>query len=637
MPKSLADRMQVLGWRFVGPLLMIHALAANAAESSARVGAGRVPIPFCQVTVDDPFWSPKLKVYRERTLPHSWAYVQREIEDNEIAAGWRKETRGKDFPWNQANLHKVLETAAYALAQDPDPVLRAKLDGIIRAIAAAQQPDGYCNALVTVRGMTPWAELDGQHDGYVAGHLIEAAVAHHLATGETNFLSVAERLARHIHHYFVEEGHPGVCGHAELELALVRLHRVTGDPLPLDLARNWIERRGRPAPHSSDTVRSYFMDHAPIREVREVTGHAVRTMFYLTGVADVAVATGDPELAAVSRRLWRDITQRRMYLTGSVGSEEKDEGFGPPHALPNTPGYNESCAACGVVYLSQAMFRLDGRAEAFDVLERSFYNAVLHGISLDGTNSYYRNPLTDARRPRNNIWICCPPCLSRTLLRLPEYIYAQDAGSLFVNLYVGGTARTTLGNTGVIVRQSGDLLRTGRIRVQIEPERPVRFRLRLRQPAWSPDLRVTVGGRTVHRRADREGYVDLEREWTTGDAVELDFAPAIRCLTDDSRVVANRGRVAFSWGPLVFAAEGIDNGGVEDPVVDGGGRGERTWREEWLGGIPVITWKGRRTEAPLTLIPFFALANRELSTQRVWLRDGRSRPVVAAEPVAVIR
>lgn len=617
--------MPMTTWRMVLGILALlstQLLAADPAGAEFTRGL-RQPVPFQQVTIEDSFWSPKLQVYRQRTVPHSWQYVRREIEDNEIAAGWRKETRGKDTPWNQANLHKVLETAAYALAQDPDPALAAKVSDIVQAIAAAQQPDGYCNALVTVRNMTPWAELDGQHDGYVAGHLIEAAVAHHLATGQTNFLAVAQRLARHIHQHFVVEKNPGVCGHAELELALVRLHRVTGDPLPRELAKEWIERRGRPAPHSSDTERSYFMDHLPIREVREVTGHAVRTMFYLTGVAEVAVETGDRGLSAAARRLWRDVTERRMYLTGAVGSQEKDEGFGRPHELPNSPGYNESCAACGVVYCAQAMFRLDGRAAAMEVLERTFYNAVLHGISLDGTNTYYRNPLTDARRARNNIWVCCPPCLSRTLLRLPEYVYAQDAESLYVNLYVGSTAHAMIGEAKVTLRQTGDLLRNGQMRFTVSPENATRFRLLLRRPDWSPDVRVLLNSRPVKPATLRSGYLALDRLWNPGDTVDVNFAMPVRQLVDDPRVIPNRGRTAFVKGPLVYGAEGLDNAGLDDPIVEAGGKATTVWRDDLLGGVPVITWKG--TGAPLTLVPFFAMANREPTTQRVWLRDGRAR------------
>ncbi len=584
--------------------------------SSPHTRAERIALPFPAVRLHDAFWSPKQTVYRERTIPHSWQYVQRDIEDNEIAAGWRHETRGQDTPWNQANLHKVLETCAYALGQAPNAELDAKLDGIIRAIVGAQQPNGYINALITVRGMTPWANLDGQHDGYVAGHLIEAAVAHYRATGKSAFLDVAKKAAEHIHQHFIEEGHEGVCGHAGLELALVRLYRETGNPRELELALNWIERRGKPWRYTSDTPRSYFMDHLPIREVPEVTGHAVRTVFYLTGVADAAIETGDETLKAAARRLWRDTVDRKSYVNGSVGSQASDEGFGPAYDLPNH-GYNESCAACGMVYFADAMFRMDGHAESMDVVERVLYNAIPHGMGLDGVTSYYRNPLSDEKNPRGNIWVCCPPCLSRTLLRVQEYVYARTARDLVVNLYVASDATVPLPDGPVTLTQETNYPWDGEVKLTVTPQSPRRFAVRLRIPGWSRSATIRVNGRRLTRPRMEHGYAVLRREWKPGDVVELSLPMPVERMEAHPAVTENRGMVALQRGPLVYGFEGLDNDGTVAITLAKEPKFATEHRADFLGGVTVVI--GRANDGKrVTAIPFHALANREPSSQAVW-------------------
>lgn len=600
--------------------------AAESVESPVLITRGvRWPVPFREVKVDDPFWSPKLAVYIDKTIPHSWKYVQREIEDNEIAAGWKDLARGKDTPWNQANLHKVLETVSYALAIKPDAELDRKMDSIISALAAAQQPNGYCNALITVRKMTPWAHLDGQHDGYVAGHLMEAAVAHYQATGKTNFLAIARRLGEHIYDEFITRRHEGVCGHAELELALARLYRVTGDRKFLDLGQEWVERRGKPWKYDTDTERSYFMDHKPIREVDEITGHAVRSIFYLTGVADLGLETGDAGLRAAARRLWENTTLQKMYVVGSVGSQEKDEGFARNYELPNSPGYNESCASCGLANWAEAMFRLDGRAQSIDILETALYNAVLHGISLDGTNSYYRNPLTDENRPRNNVWVCCPPALSRALLRLPDYIYEQGNEDLYVNLYVGGLAKVRLKSGEFTVSQAGDYVRDGKMTITLQSREPRKFRLHLRLPAWSARTSVVLKTHDQVRREDRDGYCVLDGAWHSGDSVTLQFDAAPKRIQAHPNVSADRGLVAIRRGPLFYGIEALDNNGTADIVLAADPRLLAEYKPDLLGGVTMVT--GRTAGGgEFKAVPFYALANRGNSRQVVWQKQDGFEP-----------
>ncbi|MHB8997236.1 MAG: glycoside hydrolase family 127 protein [Armatimonadota bacterium] len=577
----------------------------------------RQPVSFQSVRVEDRFWSPKLTVYRERTIPHSWQFVQGEIEDNEIAGGLKQIERGGATPWNQANLHKVLETCAYGLALQPEAALDQKLDHIISLLAAAQRPDGYVNATLTVRKIEPWSWMEGRHEGYVAGHLIEAAVAHYLATGKRNFLDIACKNADHIYRHFITEGNEGICGHAGLELALVRLYRVTGEKRYLELSRNWIERYGRYQQGPNPSHQPYFMNHLPIREVPEVVGHAVRTMFFLTGVTEVANETRDQTLQAAARRLWEDTTLRKLYVTGAVGSLEKDEAFGPAYELPND-GWCESCAACGLIYYAQAMFLLDGDSRSVDVLERALYNVVLHGISLDGVSTYYNNRLTDANHPRDNCWVCCPPCLSRTLLRLPDYIYASTGQSLYVNLYVGGTAQAAIGKRKLTLRQETSYPGEGEVKLTLTPEQPANFYLRLRVPGWCRNYTVSVNGAAVGRPKVERGYVVIRRQWRAGDVVTLDLQMPIERMVAHPAVKADAGRIALQRGPLVYGFEALDNGGNLDFTLASQPELASEYRPDFLGGVNAITGKGSDGRQVMA-IPYYALANREPSRQTVWV------------------
>lgn len=618
-----------------GALLLSGGESASAIEKAAAKLAApadkRRVVPFTAVQISDAFWAPKLKVLRDNTIPHNWNYVQEEMEDNEIAAGWKNIERDSDTPWNQANLHKVLETVAYALPQEANPELEKKLDFLISAIAGAQRPDGYVNALITVRHMTPWANLDGQHDGYVAGHLIEAAVAHYEATGKRTFLDVATKLADHIYRRFITEKHSGVCGHAELELALVRLYRVTGEPRHLELAKNWIERRGHPWPGKSDQDRSYFMDHLPIRQVQEATGHAVRTVFYLNGVADVANESGDETLKAAARRLWENVTQRKMYVVGSVGSQPKDEGFGPNYDLPNR-GYNESCASCGMVNFAQAMFLLDGQSESIDVLERVLYNGALHGLSQDGTTSYYRNPLSDENEQRNNIWVCCPPNLSRTVMRLPDYLYAQTARDIYVNLYAAGSAKIAMPSGAVTLTQSTDYPWDGAVKIAVAPARPSSFALRLRVPGWCRDAAFKLNGKAIAKPRLEKGYVVLRRIWQSGDIIEANFPMPVTRVLANPQVEADKGLIALQRGPLVYGFESLDNDDNLDRKLAADAEFRAAAHPDFLGGVTVIESRfadGRRALA----IPFYALANRAPAKQIVWIApDGEIKAPSFAPP-----
>ena len=615
-----------LGFALVVGLLMLASCCATSRAGQAATTTQLEPLAISQVEIRDRFWAPKHRLYRERTLPHSWFYLQWELRALRRAAGQAVEGE-LNGTWGEANLHKFLETAAHALAQERDPVLERQIDEVIALLAAGQQPDGYLHVFVTNNGKIPWDPgfLDGSHDGYVLGHLIEAAIEYHAATGKRTLLDIACKAADQAwRHFLGPNGRPGFCGHAELEMALVELYRVTREPRYLELSRAFVEWRGRgQVKPFSDTPRAYFQDAVPLRAQRTLEGHAVRALFFATGVADLARETGDGDYRLAAHRFWDSTTLRRMTVTGSVGPRREHEAFGEDYELPHD-GYYESCAACGLVDFAHRMFLLERQAESADVLERVLYNAVLHGISLSGTNTYYCNPLRDRDHLRDNSWVCCPPNLSRTLLQVGRYAYARgQTGArpdLYVNLFVGGTVRVPFPAGEVTLRVETDYPWDGRVTFRVATPTPIAFALHIRKPGWCEHAALALNGAPQNSPPDDAGYWCFDRAWKDGDSLQLDLAMPVVRLVAHPNIAACRGQVALQRGPLVYGFEGLDNGG--NPAVTLGS--DPAFRVEHqpdlLGGVSVI--RGVAADGrPLLAIPFYALANRGPSAQEVWVEQ----------------
>jgi DUF1680 family protein len=578
-------------------------------------------VPIANVSFEDRFWAPKLQVYREKTIPHSWFYMQWELRSLQKAAG-RAVEGDLNGTWGEANLYKFLETAAYSLAMSPDPALEKRLDDVIDLLAAGQQPDGYLHVYVTNNKKLPWdpAFLDGSHDGYVLGHMIEAAIAHQAATGKSKFLDIARRAADQAYRHFLgPDGRPGFCGHAELEMALVELYRATKEPRYLELSKAFVEWRGRgKVKPFSETPRAYFQDQTPLREQRTLEGHAVRAVFFATGVADLALETRDPDYRLAANRFWDSTTMRRMTLTGSIGPRQEHEAFGEDYELPNN-GYYESCAACGLADFSMRMFLLERFADCADVLERVLYNSVLHGISLDGTNTYYQNPLSDRDHLRDNCWVCCPPNLSRTLLQTGRYAYAHTESELYVNLYAGGKCKAKLATGPVLLNVDTDYPWTGEVKITMQLDKPARFALLLRQPGWCAKTGLKLNGESIPAgtRMDR-GYIRLDREWQANDRIELSMDMPVQRMMASPGIQDCQGKVALQRGPVVYGFEGLDNNNDLRITLDENQQFQVEHRPDLLGGISVI--KGKTSEGrQFTAIPFYALANRGKSTQESWV------------------
>ncbi len=578
------------------------------------------PLPLNQVEIRDTFWAPRLKVYREQTIPHSWFYMQWELRALR-AAGGQKVDGDLNGTWGEANLYKFMETAANALALAPDPALEQRLDEVIKLLAGAQQPNGYLHAYVTNSKKQPWDPefLDGSHDGYVLGHMIEAALAHHAATGKRGFLDIARKAADEAcNHFLGPNGHPGFCGHAELEMALAELYRVTHEKRYLELSQAFVEWRGRGVVKPfSETPRAYFQDGAPVRAQRTLDGHAVRAVFFATGVADLALETANADYRLAANRFWDSTARRRMAITGGIGPRKEHEAFGEDYELPND-GYYESCAACGLANFAQRMFFLERQAESADVMERVLYNAVLHGISLDGTNTYYCNPLSDTNHLRDNCWVCCPPNLSRTLLQIGRYAYAANAHDLYVNFFLGGTAHANLDGKKVTLRVETDYPWDGKISLKVETESSARFALHVRKPGWCPQAELQLKGAASPDKVDDAGFWVFEREWQNGDTVELRLDMPVRRMLAHPAIAACRGKVALQRGPLVYAFEGMDNAGNAQITLGPEPVFQVERRPELLGGITVLRGVNAQGQ-PIQAVPFYTLANRGKSTQEVWV------------------
>ncbi|GMV35723.1 MAG: hypothetical protein AMXMBFR61_02310 [Fimbriimonadales bacterium] len=617
------------------------------------------PVPFTQVTFEDTFWAPRQKTNREVTLHQQFEQLTGTGRLNNILkAGGKMQGGFEGYRFNDSDVYKWLEGAAYSLTTHPDPKLEAAVNECIEAIEAAQEPDGYLNSYFTVEHPEQkWQNLSMNHELYCAGHLFEAAVAHYEATGSRRLLDVAVRNADHIASIFGPSKRLGYCGHPEIELALFRLARATGEDKYRELARFFIDARGsRPSPFEAELrdpnaprnivdwaglwfkrgeyEGSYTQDHLPVREQSEVVGHAVRALYLFSGMADLYDWTKDETLLTALHRLWDNLTKKRMYVTGGVGPSASNEGFTRDYDLPNETAYAETCASIALILWAHRMWLIEGKSEYVDVMELALHNGFLSGISLDGTKYFYVNPLAADGTHHRQEWFgcaCCPPNITRLLASLGSYAYAVAGDEVWVGMYVQGTARVQAGEHTVTLRQETDYPWSGRVRFRVESDGPAEFGLRLRVPGWSRNAEaLTADGWQV-----ADGWAVMRRAWASGDTVEVDFGMTPETLFANPLVRADTGRVAFRMGPIVYCAEQVDNGPGLPFVSVQPKAGVRC--SEVLGGVNVLdvegfsvepsAWEGKlyAPELPvgapkrLTLIPYCLWDNRDPGEMEVWL------------------
>ncbi|MGD0783012.1 MAG: glycoside hydrolase family 127 protein, partial [Candidatus Aminicenantales bacterium] len=581
-------------------LRAIGLLAAAAAfGNAALIAAGEQkdypirPVPFTQVRVNDAFWLPRLETNRTVTIPFLFQKNEETGRiDNFAIAGGLIQGKYKGERYNDTDVYKPIEGAAYSLMVHPDPALDRALDEVIAKIAAAQEPDGYlftartCDPAHPRPGIGPerWVEETVSHELYNAGHLYEAAVAHFLATGKRSLLDVALKNADLVASVFDPDKRHGFPGHQEIELALVKLYRVTGREKYLDLAKYFLDQRGREVRLTQYPPGSRFaiyndprqiQAHKPVLEQDEAVGHAVRLTYMAAGMADVAALFGDPAYLAASERLWTSVVGRKMYLTGGVGSRHDRERFGADYELPNLTAYAETCASIGMALWNQRMFLLTGEAGYIDVLERALYNGILSGVSLDGRAFFYANPLSsDGRFKFNQDGLgrapffetaCCPGNLSRFLPSVPGYVYAVRGDGLYVNLFIAGTAGFDIGGRTVAVAQETRYPWDGAVRIRLDPDAPAEFSVSVRVPGWArnepvpSDLYRYAPQRQVARPVFRvngalaepvmdKGFARFRRIWKKGDRIDVVWPMDVRLVLAQASVKDDAGRAAVERG-----------------------------------------------------------------------------------------
>ena len=651
---------------------------------TAVVRSGARPATLNQVSIRDHFWSPRLEANRSQTIPFLYAQLERvgalEAFDLEHYAQHpevvAKHNGITPQMWWDSEVGKWIEAASASLITHPDPALERQIDEVIARIAAAQQPDGYLNTYFTaVEPERRFTNERDWHELYSAGHLIEGAVTHFYATGKTTLTGIMERYTDFLMTVYgpgdgQRHGYPG---HQEIELALLRLYRVTGKRSYLDFARYFLDQRGQqpyffdqearergddPADFWAGTY-EYMQAHEPVREQGNVVGHAVRATYMYSAMADLAAEDGDEALRAACERLWEDLTRHSLYLTGGLGPSAQNEGMTQPYDLPNASAYAETCAAVGLVFWGRRMAALTGEARYADVMERALYNNVLSGVSLEGDRFFYENPLASEGHHHRWAWHscpCCPPNVARLLASLGEYVYSLstnavtgDVDEVTVNLYVSGQLQAEVGGQQVTLGQQSEYPWDGRIALSVEAPAAGEFTLRLRVPGWCPEAALTLNGAPLEA-TQAQGYLTVRRVWESGDTLQLTLAMPAERVYARPEVSQDAGLVAVQRGPVVYCAEGVDQqGDLTRFSLPRGAALSTRHVPDLLGGVTVIEaaaqldseadwgtdlYRNRPPQpqaATLTLVPYAVWDHRGTSPMRVWLRESAGDSLTAPE------
>ena len=649
--------------------IFLAALAHAAPLYGATQDYAIVPTPFSHVTVQEGFWLPRLATNRDVTIWYEFHKCEETGRiDNFAKAGGLMKGPFEGIYFNDSDVYKIIEGASYSLATHPDPKLDAYLDALIAKIAAAQEPDGYLYTYRTLMGektvpgagKTRWSHLSGSHELYNVGHLYEAAVAHYQATGKRTLLDVATRNADLICRTFGPDKIHDVPGHEEIEIGLVKLFRLTGKKKYLDLAKFFLDQRGRA--DGRNLHGQALQDHLPVVQQTEAIGHAVRAGYLYSAMTDIAAITNSPDYVAAVDRLWQNVVEKKLSITGGVGARRHGEAYDAAYKLPNAEAYNETCAAIANALWNHRMFLLHGDGKYVDVLERILYNGFLSGVSLTGDRFFYCNPLAydghfqfNQGHAGRSPWFrtsCCPVNVVRFLPSIAGYVYAQKDNAVYVNLFVNSQTKLQLPTGSVALSQRTEYPWKGQIRIHVDPgegasNKEAEFALHVRIPGWARNQPVpsdlyrylrphdaqptlSVNGKPAKLQLEK-GYAVVRRRWAQGDVVELQLPMPVRQVLSHPLVQANVGRVALERGPIVYCVEAVDNQGhALNLSLPDENAFSVEHRPHLLGGVTVIQGRGiakRRdeqgkvvtAEVQLTAIPYYAWANRQLGEMVVWL------------------
>lgn len=664
--------------RFIATSLLAVMAVTGFAQDKKQQSHGYPidPVPFTSVKVTDAFWGQRLQASRETTIPLAFSKCEEtgRYENFVKAANPSDSYEVGGLAFDDTDVYKTIEGASYLLQTYPDPKLEAYIDSVLVIVEAAQEPDGY---LYTSRTMNPkhpheWAgtkrwELveDLSHEFYNLGHMVEGAIAHYQATGKRNFLDIAIKYADCVCREIGEgEGQVvRVPGHQIAEMALAKLYLVTGEQKYLDQAKFFLDKRGY-----TTRTDEYSQAHKPVLEQDEAVGHAVRAAYMYAGMADVAALTGDQGYIDAIDAIWDNIVTKKLYITGGIGATNNGEAFGENYELPNMSAYCETCAAIGNVYVNHRLFLLHGESKYYDVLERTLYNGLISGVSLDGGGFFYPNPLESIGQHQRQPWFgcaCCPSNICRFIPSLPGYVYATKGSDVYVNLFMSNTSNLTVNGKKVQLSQETRYPWNGDIAITVDNNKAKTWTMKIRVPGWVRGQVVpsnlyeytdgkrlgyciSVNGEKVEGEL-QNGYFCINRQWKKGDVVRVHFDMEARTVKANNKVEADRGRISIERGPIVYCAEWPDNDfDVLSVIMNREPKFEVVEQPDLLYGLnqlktdaQVLSFddKGRLVadDVKLTLIPYYAWCHRGSGSMAVWLPQEltATRPTMPATLASV--
>ena len=647
--------------KYILPILALTVLIScqSVKENTASDNKDGYPIQSIdirKVKLTDDFWLPIIKRIQNKTIEYALEKCEEEgrMENFLIAGGAMEgETRGY-MPFDDTDVYKIIEGASYSLISNPDTKLEAYLDTLIDIVKTGQEADGYLTTWRTINGQKPpaswvnpgerWDHLASSHELYNSGHMFEAAVAHYQATGKRNFLDIALKNADLLVNTFGPGKIELLPGHQIVETGLIKLYLASGNTDYLNLSRYFLDQRGDSTTH--ELFGSYSQDHLPVIEQDEVVGHAVRAVYMYAGMTDIAAIQKDEAYRNAVDKLWENMVYKKMYLTGGIGASRHGEAFGENYALPNLTAYSETCAAIGSVYWNHRLFLLDGDAKYYDVIERTLYNGLISGLSLDGQKFFYPNALeSDGVHTFNQgsctrkSWFdcsCCPTNLIRFLPSVPGLIYATHADTLFVNLYASNEAEVEMEDENIQITQSTSYPWGGKVNINIDANDNTAFTLKLRVPGWvrnevlpgnlysfiskSEDQpTITLNGDPFEIDIE-QGYFSVSRQWSSGDEIVLEFPMDVRMTRADDRVEDDRNKSSIEFGPIVYCVEAFDNPeGLENISLSDQMSWDVQFQNDLLEGVNVITGENQKDNSNLVAIPYYSWSNRGIGAMKVWL------------------
>jgi len=606
-----------------------------------------------QVALTDAFWLPRIETVQKKTIKYAFDKCEGEgrfenfITAGTVMNGGEGKTRGV-MPFDDTDVYKIIEGAAYSLISAPDPALEKYVDSVIHVIRMGQEPDGYLTTWRTIDPMKPpawwvkpgprWSDLGSSHELYNSGHMFEAAAAYYWATGKRDFLDIAVKNADLLVKVFGDTANYEVPGHQIIETGLIKLYQITRNEDYLTLSKKFLDLRGD-ATHRR--IRGpYSQDHLPVTQQDEVVGHAVRAVYMYAGMTDIAAFFDDPDYRQAVDNLWDNMVSKKMYITGGLGARHQGESFGDNYELPNLTAYSETCAAIGSVYWNDRLFRLTGDAKYYDVIERTLYNGLIAGISLEGTEFFYPNALeSDAQYAFNQgsctrkSWFdcsCCPTNLIRFIPYIPNIVYATQGNQIYINLFMSNRASIPFDGKTVEIRQETEYPWNGKINISVNPEKSQNFTLKVRIPGWARNevapgrlysyndtssdetYQVLLNGNIVENQLNN-GYIDISRKWTKNDRIEILLPMKVRHVAASEMIKDVLGQMAIEYGPLVYCAEEIDNETVFDQItVTSQNVYTVEMKSDLLMGINVIN------DGTATFIPYYAWSNRGVGRMKIW-------------------